>query len=277
MNDRIAELQDFVPAFLSKLRERSLPRGDACTLLHGSTTMGIDDAHSDLDVWLLLPTRGVEQFEAAGAPRFIEFQLSGKPGHFTIEPAEAFFDRVRRCDFPLIAELRLAQILSDADGVGHRLVDTARQPMRDAVRRAWFRYHYVEMRGEHRACDTPIERNTPVPILLAMSSTIAQALRAACVLDGVPYPYVKWLHRVASQTPTGAKLALHVERMLELLAADSLRQPGPERQYPLSQKLRDIRAVLIDTARAAGIDEPWLREWYLTIPASRAGIVGLEW
>jgi hypothetical protein len=41
--------------------------------------------------------------------------------------------------------------------------------------------------------------------------------------------------------------------------------------------LRDILAVLIDTARAAGTDEPWLREWYLTIPASRAGIAAIEW
>ena len=101
--------------------------------------------------------------------------------------------------------------------------------MREEVRRAWFRYHYVEMRGEHRAADNPIERGDSVAVLQAMTQTLSHALRAAVVLDGQPYPYIKWLAHAAFQTPTGKRLAPRVAELLDCLACDALRLPGPEK------------------------------------------------
>jgi hypothetical protein len=246
-------------------------------LLHGSTTRGIDDPYSDLDVWIFLPASRLPELDAAAGTRFFAFDLDGKPGHFTAEPAEEVAQRVRRCDFPLIVELRVAAILADPRGEAASLVRVARQPMREEVRRAWLRYHYVEMRGEHRAADNPIERGDAVAVLQALSQTLSHALRAAMVLDGEPYPYVKWLAHAAFQTPTGLLLASDVTEILDLLARDALRLPGPEKGHPLSGKLREIRLLLVDAARAQGIDEPWLNEWWLHMVQARDGIRAVEW
>ena len=96
-----------------------------------------------------------------------------------------------------------------------------------------------------------------------MTATISHALRAAVVLDGEPYPYVKWLAAAAARRPTGARVGALVNELLELLATGALPIPGPEREHPLNVKLRQIRNLLIAAARSRGIDGPWLQRWYL--------------
>jgi len=246
-------------------------------MLHGSTTMGIDDPWSDLDVWVIVPDEAMGQLRRTSQDSFFEFALGGKPGHFTLEVYEDFLSRVRRCDMPLIAELRPAVVLGDPQGYGQGFIDLARQPMRPEVRLAWFRYHYVEMRSEHRACDNPIERGDPVAVLLAMTKTLEHAMRAALVLDGQPYPYSKWLARACAGTPTGQKVLHGAEEMLGLLAAGALHRPGPEKGHPLSDKLREIRRVLVEAARAGGLDEPWLDKWWLFMEQADRGVREVSW
>lgn len=111
----------------------------------------------------------------------------------------------------------------------------------------------------------------------AMTAALSHALRAAMVLDGVPYPYVKWLARAAFAAPTGRRLEPDVTRLLDLLARDALRAPGPEASHPLSHALKTIRGLLIEAAREGGIDEPWLQEWWLSIDRARRGIREVIW
>jgi hypothetical protein len=149
--------------------------------------------------------------------------------------------------------------------------------MSEAVRQAFLFYHYVEMRGEHRACDTPIDRNQPVPLLLFLGKTIGHALRAATVLDGQPYPYDKWLRRAAGETETGRLVAAEVDHIVDLLAQDHLRTPGPEASHPITRALVAIRTMLIEAARAKGCGGPWLREWWLYMDAAREAIEDIRW
>lgn len=270
-------LLEYTPAWLQAQPLVARLAGDGEILLHGSTTRGVDDPWSDLDVWILVSDAALAALDAALPSRFFEFTLDRKPGHFTIESRDEFQRRVRRCDFPLIAELRSAHALSDSEGRAAELLALASGPMPEAVRGAWFRYHYVEMRSEHRACDNPIERDDPVAILQGLSSALTHALRAAMILDGVPYPYVKWLAQAAAGTPTGSRLAPAVEGLLDSLAANGLRAPGPERTHPLSLGLREIRRILIEASRQRGIDGPWLEDWYLYLPEARRGIHEVLW
>jgi hypothetical protein len=272
-----ARLRAFTPRFLEEHPALAPAATEAAVLLHGSTTRGVDDPYSDLDVWLLVSEAAAQAIEAAAGTRFFVFALEGKPGHCTIELTSNFEKRVRQCDFPLIAELRSAQILADPSGRVAPLIADARRVMPDEVRRAWFCYHYVEMRGEHRACDTPIDRGDPVALLQAMSQTLSHALRAAMVLDGEPYPYVKWLAQAAFGTPTGRRLEPRVTELLDLLAQDALRAPGPERDHPLTHTLREIRRLLVDAARERGLDAPWLNEWWLSMDHARRGIQEVRW
>lgn len=227
----------------------------ASVLLHGSTTRGVDDAFSDLDVWMLPPTE---------CPwRFIEFAVAGKPGQVQVESRRDFEVRIRRCDFPLIWELRHAVLLEDHDGWGDGVIALARREMSADVRAAWFAYHYIEMRSEHRSCDNPIDRGDAAALLLALTPALSHALRAAMVLDGQPYPYTKWLSASAASTPTGRQIVTLVGDVIDLIGDGALRQDGPERQHPLNIKLREIRQQLITAARTSGLDGPWLTEWYL--------------
>jgi hypothetical protein len=133
------------------------------------------------------------------------------------------------------------------------------------------------MRGEHRGCDNSVERSNPAALLMCVSPTIQNALQAAMILDREPYRYSKWLMRMAERGPTGAKIVPLVNDAIWLISAGALLDPGPERDHRLSKKLREIRQILIDSAHAAGIDEPWLTEWYLHIDKARRGVHDVRW
>src|SRR5205085_120240 len=119
-----------------------------------------------------------------------------------------------------ISELRLCEVLRDPTGWVQPTLDAARRPMNESVRRTWFCFHYVEMRGDHRACDTPIERGDALAVLQAMTPTLSHAMRAAMVLDREPYPYIKWLGKAAAKTPTGAPIVAIIHDILSELAND---------------------------------------------------------
>lgn len=59
---RLAKDHSIAPTILS----------GASVLLHGSITRGVDDAYSDLDVWLLPPIESPRQF--------VEFRVENKSG-----------------------------------------------------------------------------------------------------------------------------------------------------------------------------------------------------
>jgi hypothetical protein len=249
----------------------------AAIVLHGSTCRGIDDTFADLDVWLILPESDLKALDASSSTRFFEFQLEGKPGHFNAVAFESFRQRVQNCDLTIISELRAAQVISDPQKKAMQLITCARNAMPADVREAFFRYHYVEFRGDDRAADNPLARGDPVAALLAQSAALAHALQAAMVLYGEPYPYSKWLHRCALETPTGRALEPRIGEWLCLLAADALRNPAGSNPHSLAAKTKEMRLILIDAAKSAGIDEPWLNQWWLHIDTARAGIIDLKW
>ena len=244
---------------------------------HGSMTRGVEDELADIDLWCLGRARDVRAVDAASPTRFFPFDHDGRSGHVNVESVEEFGARVGSCDLPLIAELRAARVLVDPGGRAAALAARASLPMPEAVRTAWFRFHYVEHRGEHRSMDNPGARGHPVAVLLAAASCLRQALRAAMVLDGHPYPYDKWLHPDALATPTGAAMAPWVERLLDGLAGDALRPAVPEPSHPLVQALKEMRRVLAGRAREAGLDGDYLDRWWLHMTAARDGIRAVRW
>jgi len=249
----------------------------ASVVLYGSTTAGVDDEFSDLDVWLLMPDAEFALLDGLSETRFFEFAIDGKPGHITAYSAERFSQRVHQCEMDLIYHLRSAEVITDPAGVGGELIRTARTPMRREVSKAFFFYHYVEMRSEHRACDNPMERSDPAALLLTLPKVIAHSLRAALVLDAEPYPYDKWLHRVALRTPTGRSLGPSIELILDRLAAGDLRLRASEDEHPIGIELRSIRQLLIEAAHSRGIHAPWLAKWYLHMDEARGAIQDLRW
>jgi hypothetical protein len=239
--------------------------------------LGIEDAFSDLDLWLLIPDSLLAAVDNHSQTRFFPFTFNGKEGHINVCSIEEFRQRVSACDFPLIAELRRAEVIQGNQNSVQSLLERANHPMTETVREAWFRYHYILMRQAHRALDNPIERGDAPTILFGVTATIEHALQAALVLDGEPYPYVKWLHHGATITPTGRDLVPLVRDVLDLLTKDMLFRPGPEKDHPLSQKLKEIRNVLIDAARENKINGPWLVQWWLSIDTVQNELKRITW
>jgi hypothetical protein len=268
--------------FLPRLAEEHAALGSvwerATELLHGSTTMGIDDDCSDIDLWLLMSEQDLAAFDALSDTRFIQFELDGKAGHLIAQALPEFEEQIASCHMDTIYQLRRARIVHDGCNCAERLIAEVSRPMRPEVGRALFFWHYTEMRSEHRACDTPIVRGQEIALLLALSKTLVHAMQAAIVLEGEPYPYDKWLHRAALETPVGRAMEPHAQAILDCLAADGLReQHDDENDHTITIELRAVRRILIDAARERGIDEPWLESWWLYMTQAREAFDRLRW
>ena len=244
---------------------------------HGSMTRGIEDELADLDLWCLGRASDVREVDAASPTRFFSFNHRGRQGHLNVESFEEFDARISGCDLPLIAELRSARVVADPDGRTAALAARASLAMPEDVRAAWFRFHFVEHRGEHRSMDNSGARGHPVALLLASANCLREALRAAMIVDGLPYPYDKWLHPDALATPTGTMLAPSVERLLDGLTGDSLRASLPEASHPVVQALKEMRGVLVARARETGLHGDYLDRWWLHVTNVRQGIRAVSW
>ncbi len=272
-----ARLAEWLPGFLDAHPVLSQFHRSGSVVLYGSTMLGVDDAFSDLDLWLLLSQNDLAGLDAVSETRFFAFEVDGKAGHAVAHTADELRCKLERCDMDTICHLRNAEILTDDLSVATELIEAARRPMRREVADAFFFHHYVEMRSDHRACDNPMDRTDPVALLMFLPKTIAHALRAAIVLDGEPYPYEKWLYQAARRTPTGQRLTPTVEAIIDLLGEDQLRFPGPESDHPIGRELMTLRRTLIGAAHAKGNHAPWLNEWWLHMNQARDAIEDVRW
>lgn len=283
-DDWVRKIRKYIPGFLEQHPILKNFQENASVILHGSITLGFDDHFSDIDLWFLIPEEELVDLKRVSDSLFFDIEINNKPGHLNAESTEDFLERFHQLknyydqsDMDIVFQLRNAEIVIDKSGIGNKLIKLACQPMRKEVSDLFFFFHYVEMRSEHRACDNPMERQDPVGVLLSLPKVIAHALRAAMVLDGEPYPYDKWLYYAASQTPTGKKLTSSVEKILDLIAKDNLRFKGSEADHPISQELRIIRRILVESAQDKGNYSPWLEKWWLYMTQPRDNLKIIHW
>lgn len=244
---------------------------------YGSRARGVEDEVADVDLWMLVDHEQVKNVERVAGTRFFVIQIGDVAGHITLRTIDQLESAFGPVAMETLYELRGSRVIRDRMGVAGALRDRARNTMPEAVRRAWFAHHYVEMRGEHRSADNPMFRGDAAAVLFGVTRTLDQALRAAMVLDGEPYPYHKWLHTSAGQTPTGRVIAGLVDESISLIEKGELRRVGDERDNPLSMKLREIRQTLIEAAKAGGLDGPWLEKWWYHIDSSRRSVQDVTW
>lgn len=270
-------LEAFLPGFFDNHEVLKDYYHRSSLILHGSTTMGIDDVHSDLDIYFLMAQDELSELDRRCGTRFFSFQVDGKKGHLNACATESVTKKLAGCDMDLIYQMRRSVLLTDHKNFAQSLQNVANRPMSAEVMKAWFFYHYVEMRGEHRSCDNPIERGNGGALFFALAKTLTHALHAAMVLDGEPYPYDKWLFWAAKTTATGGQVAAVAERILTLLSHDVLRQRGSQTEHPINQELMIIRRLLIGAAQAKGIHDEWLDRWWHYMDAAQEAIRSVRW
>lgn len=259
------------PSVLSALGD------DSCVVMYGSTTRNVDDPSSDLDFYLLLDDEGAARFDSISECRFVDLIINGKPGHLNVTPFADVENAFAKPHLETIYELQHAVPVLDPSGRFTRIADRARLPMHEALRRAALLFNYVEMRSYHRSADNPMNRNDKLSALSGVIETINYSIRCALVIDGRAFPYTKWLYVAAAGSPTGSLLLEGVDRILHLVQTDATSLMGPEKENAISSQLRQIRAIIVDCAKASGIDEPWLNQWWHFFDAQRTAFDGIEW
>ncbi len=179
-------MSDFVPGFMANhpVLASVGARGDL--ILSGSTSFGIDDEYSDLDVDLLLSHEDLAVVDSASPTRYFDFTLDGKQGSILVQESDNWASRIDTRDMPLISELRTAIVLSESTGNAEVLVARALQPMRRKVRDALFFNHHFEMRSFHRSADNPMNRGDAVAAHLNSAQALAHGLRACLCWTASP-------------------------------------------------------------------------------------------
>ncbi len=71
----LARLQAFLPVFMPEYPALAALREKACIMLHGSTTLGVDDGTSDPDVWFAVPDNDYEVLRANAGVTFFTFKI----------------------------------------------------------------------------------------------------------------------------------------------------------------------------------------------------------
>ena len=248
----------------------------AAIVFHGSVMLGFADEVSDLDFWMVLSRDDLRRLDQASNTRFFAIEACGRQGHVNAEALEDFLERVDRCDMDLIGQLRCASPIIDDGRMAGELIQKATKPMREEVRRAYFFYNYVEMRGERTTCVNLATRNESVALLVNFPKVLVLAMRAAIVLDGEPYPYDKWLYRAAKRSSVAGELIPVLDRCIDHLTGDALRSTAG-RQSPIFKELSNLRDIICQAAKEKGIDEPWLGKFWLYFNQSRDAINSARW
>jgi hypothetical protein len=222
-------------------------RREAAVVLVGSLPAGLSDELSDVDLDLIVPAglfrrlyapywtavdKGKIEILNPRARLFDEYPITNLPhletthGHIHVKNLATIRSRIPRDDETRwIYANSLA--LADPAGVHRRLKRTASDyPQKMLQRRR--AAELFAAKGDYYGIKLPLDRRDAGAVGLIAGSAINHILRYACLCDGKPYPYLKWLIRVGTQTRLGGLIADEVWQILEEARQDPPRQTKPQ-------------------------------------------------
>jgi hypothetical protein len=198
----------------------------------GSVGAGIDDVNSDLDVYLLVPEedsiplyenykRGYEEStidvltpRAFQCDEFPIVKLGDMDGHHQAIVFESIEENVRnysdvdrwvwRNSIPLHdPHRRLESLRAESAEYPSQILN------RKLIRHYWF------LRDNFWSTKKPLERGQRETISLLCVQGISHLLKFCVLAEGKPYPYDKWLYRVAIETNLGRMVRRYVDALFE--------------------------------------------------------------
>jgi len=243
---------------------------DVSLLLVGSAALGVVDEVSDVDLQLVCREQLAEELKRShrelgivGAEEdlFVELKLrGGRGGHYTLRTVESLAEELARGEDSALWLAATACALHDPIEVAGLL--SQHYPLREEAWLQRCRSTYVAFRQASRVMDNAAERGDGWALLWATTEALRQAHRCALAVDGVPAPYDKWLHAVATRFPTGAAVAQAADACLRWLPNGSAPQPLPHKEHPLVRAVEEVRRVLIAALHGRGIRAPWITHWW---------------
>lgn len=239
-------------------------------LLAGSTSIGILDDKSDVDLLILCADETysgiVSRFTEKGlipenSEFFVDFRLPcGKMGHVTLQKRSAVETKLEANDLEWLWTASAALILHDSLNVSQLLNKYI--PLRAEVVHSLRKKTYIQLRNYAKSLDNPVNRGDRYGILFFGVAVLKEALRCSIAVEGYPYPYDKWLVQVASQLTVGSKITKIAEPFFEYLKDQSTFEAMYQEDNVLVKMEKQMRKVLVEEMRSRGVNEPWLVEWW---------------
>jgi len=216
----------------------------------GSVGAGISDSHSDIDVYIYVPEklsmalyeeykRGYEEDTIdVFNPRAFDFdefpmsRLEGIGGHCRAMDFESIEESVRNYDDVERWVCLNCIPLHDPTGRLEALrAESAEYPPR-ILNRKLVR-HYWLLRDQLWSIKKPLERGQRETVSLQCVEGISHLLMFCILADGRPYPYNKWLYRVAMETELGKLVRQYVDALFgEIHRKDIVYEEPPEYVRP---------------------------------------------
>jgi hypothetical protein len=211
----------------------------------GSVGAGISDMHSDLDVYILVPEKdsiplyehykkgyeeGTIDILNPRAFQFDEFpmvRLAEVDGHHRAMVFESIEENVRKYnDVDRWVCLNCIPLHDPKRRLESLRAESAEYPPqilnRKLIRHYWF------MRDNLWSTKKPLERGQRETVSLLCLQGISHLLKFCILAEGKPYPYDKWLYRVAIETKLGKLVREYVDAILEEIHRKDIFYEAPE-------------------------------------------------
>jgi len=245
----------------------------AAVVVTGSSARGTGDEFSDTDILALVPSEsykalydshrhaaqcGLIAVMNPDAFQYREFPLilvPGLKGHYKVHTFDEVECLISRYEDVTMWIHRDSLILHDPTGRYHEIQKSA-SSYPDSVWRDRVRTHYLAAWMGASAAGNPLRRRDRAAVVLTLADCFTQVLRLCCLLEGLPFPYEKWLYREALRTNVGRALEPLLREFLEELLRPEIRRIPPEsyerpkhrnvdlEDYPLFRIWRRIKGVL---------------------------------
>jgi hypothetical protein len=211
----------------------------------GSVGAGLGDEHSDLDVQILVSgadygrlyelykeawEAGVVEVLNPRAFLFDEFPLmylSGIDGHYKVTAYEPIAEKVRSFDdverwvyansIPIHDPGgRLASLMLEAE---HYPADILNEKLS---------HHYYQCMNNFWPTKGPLKRGQKESVSILCAQGISHVLKFCILADGKPFPYDKWLYRIAIETQLGKLLRPYIDAIFTEMHRDEIVYEKPE-------------------------------------------------
>lgn len=239
-------------------------------LIGGSTSLGVADHQSDVDIFVFCEDIHYEvihhRYEDAGiiptgSEFFVDFKLpSGKSGHYKLHRKTELTKGLNEGNMEWLWFSHVSYIVHDSLQI-KKLFDK-HVPMQSDLLYTLRKNTYIQLRTFAKALDNPVVRGERFPIHFFAVDVYKAALRCAIVVDGYPYPYDKWLVRVAGQLPVGKRVLECADDFFENLKAEDSYRPMFQEDNSFVKMEKRMRKILLEEFRSRDLDEPWLVEWW---------------
>ncbi len=243
---------------------------DVSILLSGSTSLGVLDKKSDVDLLVVCEDERYDvicrRYEEAGAiPKgsdfFVDLRLpSGKIGHYTLHKRSELTQGLSNEDMEWLWISHVAHIYHDPLQIMSLLKTCC--PLKSEFLNKLRKNTYIQLRTLAKGLDNPVVRGEPFPILFFAVELFKESLRCAITIEGYPYPYDKWLVPVASNMPIGKRVLESAGDFFVYLKDDASYAAMFQEDNNFVRMEKRIRKILLEEFRSRNIDEPWLIEWW---------------